>query len=62
MKKMGYGKGYIYPHDHPDGQIRQEYFPQEVKKNVFYRPSDRAFEKEIRKKMMEKKKLEDSNK
>ena len=62
MKEMGYGKGYIYPHDHPDGQIGQEYFPQEVKKKVFYRPSDRAFEKEIRKKMTEKKKLEDSNK
>ncbi|MBA7652355.1 Replication-associated recombination protein A [subsurface metagenome] len=60
MKEMGYGKGYIYPHDHPDSQIRQEYFPQEVKKKVFYRPSDRAFEKEIRRKMTEKKKLEDS--
>ncbi|TET53931.1 MAG: replication-associated recombination protein A [Desulfobacteraceae bacterium] len=60
MKEMGYGKGYIYPHDHPDGQITQEYFPQEMKKKVFYRPSDRAFEKEIRRKMTEKKKLEDS--
>ncbi|UCG63518.1 MAG: replication-associated recombination protein A [Deltaproteobacteria bacterium] len=62
MKEMGYGKGYIYPHDHPDGRIRQEYFPQEVKKKIFYRPSGRAFEKEIRKKMTEKKKLEDSDK
>lgn len=62
MKEMGYGKGYIYPHDHPDSQIRQEYFPQEVKKKVFYRPSEKAFEKEIRRKMTEKKKLEDSNK
>ena len=44
MKEMGYSKGYIYPHDHPDSQIRQEYFPQEVKKKVFYRPSDRAFD------------------
>jgi len=60
MKEMGYGKGYIYPHDHPDSQIRQEYFPQEVKKKVFYRPSEKAFEKEIRRKMTEKKKLEDS--
>ena len=59
MKEMGYSKGYIYPHDHPDSQIRQEYFPQEVKKKVFYRPSEKAFEKEIRRKMTEKK-LEDS--
>jgi len=62
MKEMGYGKGYIYPHDHPDSQIRQEYFPRNVKKKVFYRPSEKAFEKEIRSKMTEKKRLEDSNK
>lgn len=61
MKEMGYGKGYIYPHDHPDGQIRQEYFPQEVKKKVFYRPSDRAFEKEIRRKMTEQRNVKSVN-
>jgi len=61
MKEMGYGKGYIYPHDHPDGRIRQEYFPQEVKKKVFYRPSDRAFEKEIRRKMTEQRNVKSVN-
>jgi putative ATPase len=62
MKEMGYGKGYIYPHDYPDRQVRQEYFPQKVKKKVFYRPSDKAFEREVKSKMTEKKRLEDSNK
>jgi len=53
MKQMGYGEGYLYPHDYPDGQIRQEYFPEKVKQKVFYRPSNRAFEREIRNKMIE---------
>jgi putative ATPase len=53
MKQMGYGEGYLYPHDYPDGQIRQEYFPEKVKQKVFYRPGKRAFEQEIRNKMIE---------
>jgi putative ATPase len=61
MKEVGYGKGYIYPHDHPDSQIGQEYLPRNVKKKVFYRPSEKAFEKEIKGKMTVKKKPEDSN-
>ncbi len=53
MKQMGYGEGYLYPHDYPDGQIRQEYLPEKVQQKVFYRPSKRAFEQEIRNKMIE---------
>ena len=53
MKQMGYGEGYLYPHDYPDGQIRQEYLPEKAKQKVFYRPSNRAFEREIRNKMIE---------
>ena len=53
MKQMGYGEGYLYPHDHPDGQIGQEYLPEKMQQKVFYRPSKRAFEQEIRNKMIE---------
>ena len=60
-KEMGYGKGYIYPHDQPDSEIRQEYFPRNLKKKVFYRPSDRAFEKEIRRKMTEQRNVKSVN-
>lgn len=51
MKEMGYGKGYIYPHDYPDSRIRQEYLPEKIKGRIFYRPGDRGFEKEIKKRM-----------
>jgi putative ATPase len=61
MREMGYGKGYLYPHDYPDARIRQNYFPDKTNRRVFYRPSERAFEKEIRKRMVEQKKLEDSD-
>jgi putative ATPase len=62
MRDMGYGKGYIYPHDYPDSRIRQEYLPEKIRGRIFYRPSDRAFEKEIQRRMADKKKPEDSNK
>jgi putative ATPase len=61
MKQMGYGEGYRYPHDYPDGQVRQEYFPEKMKQKVFYRPSNRAFEREIRNKMIEQHKLKSRN-
>jgi putative ATPase len=59
MRDMGYGNGYIYPHDYPNSRINQEYLPERIKGKIFYRPSDRAFEKEIRRRMSEKEKPED---
>ncbi len=61
MREMGYGKGYIYPHDYPDNRIRQEYLPEKIRGRIFYRPSDNAFEKEIKRRIAEKKKPEDEN-
>jgi putative ATPase len=62
MREMGYGKGYIYPHGYPYNRIRQEYLPEKIRGRIFYRPSDNAFEKEIKRRMADKKKPEDSNK
>jgi putative ATPase len=31
MKKLGYGKGYKYPHDYPDAKVDQEYMPKRLK-------------------------------
>ena len=50
MKNMGYGKGYRYPHNYPDAKVEQEYLPDKVKNRIFYKPTDRGFEKEIRRK------------
>jgi putative ATPase len=51
MKDAGYGKGYEYPHDDPDGVSGQEYFPEELAGTVYYRPVERGFEREIIKRM-----------
>jgi len=31
MKKLGYGKGYKYPHDYPDAEVAQEYLPKSLR-------------------------------
>ena len=40
---MGYGRGYIYPHDHPGHWARQQYLPDGVE-GPFYHPSDQGYE------------------
>jgi len=45
-KKMGHGKDYLYPHDYPNGYVKQEYLPKAYK---FYEPKDIGFEKELKK-------------
>lgn len=49
MKKLHYGKGYSYAHDHADNFSEQEYLPDEIAGSVFYEPGDNAREAEIRK-------------
>lgn len=31
MKKLGYGKGYKYPHNYPDAKVDQEYMPENLR-------------------------------
>jgi putative ATPase len=56
MKKLGYSRGYLYPHNYLGARVDQEYLPEEIKDRVFYRPTDRGMEKEIRKRIMRDKK------
>jgi putative ATPase len=51
MKKLGYSRGYRYPHNYPAGWVEQEYLPKEVGTRVFYRPTGRGFEGEIQKRI-----------
>lgn len=53
MKKLGYGRGYLYPHNYPGGWVKQDYLPQRLKRKVYYRPTGRGFEREIRKRILE---------
>ncbi len=53
MKELGYARGYVYPHNHPGAWVKQEYLPEKVKSRVYYRPTGRGFEKEIKARMEE---------
>jgi len=51
MKDLGYGAGYKYAHDVPQGYLPQEYLPDEVAGASFYEPTQFGFEKEIAKRL-----------
>jgi len=51
MKNLGYGKGYEYDHDTTDGFSGQNYFPDDVERKAFYRPVERGFEREMKKRV-----------
>ncbi len=51
MKDLGYGKGYRFDHDEEDGFSGQNYFPDKMPRRTFYRPPERGFEREIRKRL-----------
>jgi putative ATPase len=47
MTQLGYGQGYVYPHDEPKNYASQIYLPEALQGEEFYIPSDRGFEKQI---------------
>lgn len=47
MSKLGYGRGYLYPHEDPDRVVDQQYLPDELLSQVFWDPSDQGFEQEL---------------
>ena len=51
MKQLGYGKGYVYPHDFDDGVAGQDYLPDELRGHQWYEPSPFGHEKEIGRRM-----------
>ncbi len=51
MKDMGYGKNYSYDHDAEDGFSGQNYFPDEMKRQEYYQPVPRGFERDIAKRL-----------
>jgi putative ATPase len=54
MTKLGYGRGYLYPHNYPGAWVKQDYLPEKLKSRIFYRPTGRGMEKEIRTRMEER--------
>jgi putative ATPase len=53
MKRLGYSRGYLYPHNYPSGWVKQEYLPAKTRNRVFYRPTGRGYEREVRRRIRE---------
>ncbi|PZQ96593.1 MAG: AAA family ATPase [Cereibacter sphaeroides] len=51
MKDIGYGAGYAYDHDAEDAFSGQDYFPEGMKRPVWYQPPERGFERELNKRI-----------
>ncbi len=51
MKELGYGKNYDYDHAAEDAFSGQNYFPDDMKREDFYHPAERGFEREILKRL-----------
>ncbi len=51
MKEQGYGDGYAYDHDEEDGFSGQNYFPEAMKRGVYYQPLERGFERELKRRV-----------
>jgi putative ATPase len=62
MKDLGYGKGYLYAHDFEDAYIPQDYLPDALKGQSYYNPTERGYEKIIRERMDQWRKLRDKRK
>jgi len=51
MRNVGYGRGYVYPHDFDEALVDQEYMPEGLEGRRFYRPTDRGWEERIRERL-----------
>jgi len=51
MRDQGYGEGYAYDHDEEEGFSGQNYFPDGMERGSYYRPVERGFERELKKRL-----------
>ncbi|RPJ71140.1 MAG: replication-associated recombination protein A [Acidobacteria bacterium] len=51
MKDLEYGKGYQYAHDEREGVAAMDCLPDRLRGRKFYRPAERGFEKEIKRRL-----------
>jgi putative ATPase len=51
MKEAGYSEGYKYPHDYSEHFVKESYFPDGVKKKIFYEPTEQGWEKKIKERL-----------
>lgn len=48
MKKLNYGNDYKYPHDYNNNYVKQEYLPEKLKNNIFFKAGNNIKEKNLK--------------
>jgi putative ATPase len=48
MKELGYGEGYQYAHDEPEGVAAMSCLPEHLAGRTYYKPTDRGIEARIK--------------
>jgi putative ATPase len=51
LEELGYSEGYAYDHNQEEGFSGQNYFPDGMEREVFYKPVERGFEREAIKRL-----------
>jgi putative ATPase len=51
MKELGYGAGYKYAHEHEHAYVPQEYLPETLRGQKWYRPTEFGYEKAVAERM-----------
>lgn len=51
MRELGYGDGYLYPHDHPHRIVAQQYLPDRLSGRRYYAPANHGEERTIRERL-----------
>jgi putative ATPase len=62
MKQLDYGTGYRYAHDDPDAVTDMSCLPESLADRKYYRPTERGFEKEIKRRLDGWAKIKDERK
>ncbi|MCX5833898.1 MAG: replication-associated recombination protein A [Deltaproteobacteria bacterium] len=57
MKELNYGKGYRYAHDFEEAYVPQEYLPEPLRGDIYYRPTGRGYEKVLQERLEKWRKL-----
>jgi putative ATPase len=51
MKDLGYGRDYKYAHDYEDAVVAQHHLPEQLQGRIFYDPTERGYEKNIKQRL-----------
>jgi putative ATPase len=59
MRKLGYGQGYRYAFDDPEGSAAQRYLPEAIAEGSIYRPGDQGWERRVAERLEALRRLRD---